>query len=161
MLIDNKLANVFLSKYKTVLSSINSGIQPDTNNEYVYLRSQAFDNINKIEKNAINAVGHEFIESIKSGIYGKFVYLKKYQNGYILQNIETGKYYQVAALTTPLEELTSEYSIIETAIIPFANQLICDGLIIHQGIHIGKNMQKEIRNGYWQAKRSGELIINA
>jgi hypothetical protein len=161
MLIDTKFADVFLSHYKAVMAFLNGGAEPDGIKAYVSLRPLIFQSIGDIEKDITDMVGSDFVRSIKSGIYGEFVYLKKYQKGYILQNIDTGKYYQVAALTTPLEELIDEYSVIDTAIIPYANQLVCDGLVLSHGVHIGKNMAKEIRDGYWVAKRSGELITNA
>lgn len=64
-------------------------------------------------------------------------------------------------LTTPLDDLVEEYSIIETALIPYANKIVCDGLILGSGILIGKNMAKELREGYWAAKRSGESVTSA
>lgn len=161
MLIDKKLADLFLYNYKAVMAFLNGGAEPDGIKEYASLRSLIFKDIDDIEEDIKGIVGIDFFNSIKSGVFGKFVYLKKYQKGYILINIDTGKYYQVAALTTPLEELIGDYSVIDTAIIPYENQLVCDGLVLSHSVSIGKNMAKEIRDGYWEAKRSGELIINA
>ena len=145
MLIDKKLADVFLSHYKAVMAFLNGGAEPDGIKAYASLRPLVFENIDAIEEGITGIVGQDFVSSIKSGIFGKFVYFKKYQKGYILQNIDTGKYYQVAALTTPLEKLAGEYSVIDTAIIPYANRLVCDGLVLSHGVSIGKNMAKEIR----------------
>lgn len=143
------------------MAVLNGGCCPDDIQGYASLRPLIFQNIDSLEKEISSVVDQSFISSIKSGVYGKFVYLKKYQKGYILQHIDTNKYYQVAALTTPLEELIGEYCLITTAIIPYANQLVCDGLVLSHGVIIGKNMAKEIRDGYWQAKKSGELITHA
>jgi len=162
MLIDKKVADTFLSNYKTVMAFLNDGSCPGNIQEYASLRPLIFQNIDSLEKEISNIVDQNFISSIKSGVCGKFVYLKKYQKGYILQHIDTNKYYQVAALTTPLEELIGEeYCLISTAIIPYANQLVCDGLVLSHNVIVGKNMAKEIRDGYWQAKKSGELITHA
>lgn len=161
MLIDKRLADVFLSHYKAIMAFLNSGVEPSSIKAYASLRPLIFEKINEIEKEMVGTVGFEFINAIKSGVFGKYVYLKKYKNGYILKNIETERYYQVSGLTTPLEEIVPEYSVIDTAIIPYANTLVCDGLILSHGIRLGKNMATEIRNGYWVAKRSKELITNA
>lgn len=161
MLIDKQIADVFLTHYKAVMSFLNDGIEPDGVEAYASLRPLIFESIEEIEKDITGIVGQDFVSSIKSGISGKFVYLKKYQKGYILQKIDTGKYYQVSALTTPLEKLVGEYCVIDTAIIPYANKLVCDGIVLSHGVSIGKNMAAEIRGGYWAAKRAGELIINA
>nr|WP_067293668.1 hypothetical protein [Marinobacterium profundum] len=160
MLIDKKLADLFLYHYKAVMVFLNGGAEPDGFKGYGFLRPLIFKDNEDLEEGITDIVGIDFFNSIKSGIFGKFVYLKKYQKGYILKSIDTGKYYQVAALTTPLEELIGDYSVIETAIIPYTNKLVCDGLILSCGVSIGKNMAKEIRDGYWEAKRSGELIKN-
>ena len=79
----------------------------------------------------------------------------------MLLDTESGVYYRVVALTTPLEELLPEFCYIETAIVPFENYLICDGLVFSKNISIGKNMAKEVRNGYWEAKRTGKLVKSA
>jgi len=161
MVIDKKMADTFLCHYKAIMTLLNNGVEPDGLQAYASLRQLLFDKIDEIEAEILGAVGFEFVSSIKSGVFGKFVYLKKYQNGYILQNIDTGKYYQALGLTTPLEEIVTEYSVIDTAIIPYADTLVCDGLILSQGVSVGKNMATDIRQGYWDAKRSGELLINA
>ena len=161
MLIPKSDSDSFLENYKLVMALINDGQYPEDMNEYGELREELFDRIYEIEKDLSNALGIEFIETIKQGLFGKYVYLKKYQKGYVLKNIDNGKFYQVLALTTPLEDLVPEYSIINTAILSYKGNLICDGLVIHQGVVLGKNMSKEIRDEFWQEKRAGNLIENA
>ena len=161
MLIKKSDSDSFLGNYKLAMALINDGQYPENINEYGELREELFDRVYEIEKELSNALGIEFVETIKQGLFGKYVYLKKYQKGYVLKNIDNGKFYQVLALTTPLEDLVPEYSIIDTAILSFKENLICDGLVIHQGMVLGKNMSKEIRDEFWQEKRSGNLIENA
>lgn len=161
MLIDKDLANTFLDKYKDVMRYINGGNYPTSIEEYTKLRPVVFERIDEVISNYQEVVGPNFISSLKSAILGTFVYLKKYRKGYILQYIETGTYYQISALNTPLEEITAEYSVIETAIFSLEKKLVCDGLIVSNNMIVGKNMAKEIRDGYWKAKRSGELVVNA
>ena len=51
-----------------------------------------------------------------------------------------------------------DFSIIETALVPYKGLIVCDGLIVNKNILLGKNMTKNCRDGYFQAKRSGDLI---
>jgi len=161
MLIRKEQADTFLEKYKSIMIHLNGRAIPSGIEEYVALRSEIYERIEDIDKNCKELVGEQFIESLRSAICTNFVYLKKYRNGYALQDTESGIYYQVAALTTPLEEFLPEFCYIETAIVPFENYLICDGLVLSGNVLIGKNMAKEIRDGYWEAKRTGELIVNS
>ena len=52
-----------------------------------------------------------------------------------------------------------DYSVVETVLMHYADKVICDGLIVSSKILIGKSMGKDLRDGYWEAKRSGELIV--
>lgn len=161
MLVHQELADTFLEKYKNVMANLNGGVLPSEIEEYVALRPEIYRRIEDIDKNCRELVGKHFIESLRSAACSTFVYLKKYRNGYVLLDTESGIYYQVVALTTPLEELLPEFCYIETAIVPFEKYLICDGLIFFKNVLIGKNMTKEVRDGYWEAKRAGKLIKSA
>ncbi len=161
MLIREEQADIFLEKYKSIMTHLNGRVLPSGIEEYAALRSEIYEHIEDIDKNCKELVGEQFIESLRSAICTNFVYLKKYRNGYILQDAKSGIYYQVAALTTPLEEFLPEFCYIETAIVPFENYLICDGLVFSNNVLIGKNMAKRIRDGYWEAKRTGELVVNS
>jgi hypothetical protein len=73
-------------------------------------------------------------------------------------HIETGAFYMAFALTTRIEELSKEFAVVNTALIPFNGILVCDGLLTTYNVTLGKNYIKEIRDAYWKAKRSGSLI---
>lgn len=161
MLIDKSIADDFLARYKAVMTFLNGGEVPADIAAYASLRSLLFEKLYEVDDELIRMTGVEFVNTLKRGIFGRFVYLKKYQKGYVLQNIDSGNYYQVSALTTPLEDFVSDYSLIDTAILPYSSSLVCDGLVLSHGVCIGKNMAKDIRDGYWDAKRSGELNTNA
>ncbi|MGF1574245.1 MAG: hypothetical protein ACFCU1_14395 [Sumerlaeia bacterium] len=153
MLINKKMANTFLVHYKAIMSFLNGGVEPEDVHTYVSIRPRIFANIEYIEEYIKKIVGEEFLRSVKLGVYGKFIYLKKYQKGYVLRNIESGKYYQVLSLTTPLEEHLGEYSIIETAIMPYANKIVSDGLVLRHEVGIGNRMISGIREDYRSAKK--------
>jgi hypothetical protein len=101
MLLDKIMADDFLTYYKSIMKLLNGGREPDGFKEYAALRPLIYENIDEIAEVVSELVGLDFVSAVKSDIFGKFIYLKKYKKGYILQNIETGKYYQVVALTTP------------------------------------------------------------
>ena len=143
------------------MTYLNGGALPSGIEEYVALRSEIYERIEDVAKNCRKLVGKQFIESLRSARCRNFVYLKKYRNGYVLQDTESGIYYQIVALTTLLEELLPEFCYIETAIVPFENYLICDGLVLSKNVLIGRNMAKEVRDGYWKAKRTGVLVVNS
>jgi hypothetical protein len=143
------------------MAFLNDGVEPVDVKLYAALRLQVFERIDEIAEAVEGIAGQDFVHALKSGLFGKFIYLKKYQKGYILKHVDSGKYYEMVALTTPLEEIVPEYSFIDTAIIPYANRLVCDGFVRSYGIYIGKNMAREIRDGYWLVKRAGELVKTA
>lgn len=161
MLIRKEQADTFLEKYKSIMTYLNGGALLSRIEEYVALRSEIYERIEDIDKNCRMLAGKQFIDSLRSAVCGNFVYLKKYRNGYVLQDTESGIYYQIVALATSLEELLPEFCYIETAIVPFENHLICDGLVLSKNVLIGKNMVKEIRDGYWEAKRTRKLVVNS
>jgi hypothetical protein len=160
MLLKPELASEFLSKYKTILTHINSGQPPSDIKEYVTARSKLYDDSASFSSALKKAAEIDFVEPLKSAVHGEFVYLKKYKNGYVFKKLDTGVFYQATALTSPLENLVHEYSIIKTALLPFPNQLVCDGLISGANTLLGKNLAKEIRETYWEAKKAGNVVLH-
>jgi hypothetical protein len=159
MLLKPKLASEFLSKYKVILAHINSGQPPNDIKEYVAARSKLYDDSACFSSALTKAAEIDFVEPLKSAVHGEFVYLKKYKNGYVFKKLDTGVFYQVAALTSPLENLVHDYSIIKTALLPFPNQFVCDGLISGANTLLGKNFAKEVREAYWEAKKTGQVVL--
>lgn len=143
------------------MTYLNDGDVPDDNEEYASVRPLIYQHLNQIKDHMLDTVGHDFYRSLELGIFGRFVFLKRYKQGYVFHHIDTGIFYQAVCLTMPLDEMVEEYSVIETALIPYANRMVCDGLVLSAGVFIGKNMAKELRGDYWAAKRSGELVVCA
>lgn len=160
MLVDQEIADDFLFRYKQLLYFLNDDVEPEELTDYVQIRNLLYENLESEQQQYKAIVGADFLNSLLLAKLGKFVYQKKYRKGYVLMDVKGSTYYQVLALTTPLEHVVHEYSVIQTAIVLFKDQLLCDGLIQHQGVLIGKNMSKELRDGYWDARRSGELVIS-
>lgn len=80
-----------------------------------------------------------FIDAVRNAQYGTFVYAKKYRQGYALK-YKDNTWYFAKALTTPLEEFVPDWVVIVTAVLPFHDQYVCDGLVVDRQIYIGKNM---------------------
>ncbi|MBE7374753.1 hypothetical protein [Pseudomonas lopnurensis] len=160
MLLKPELASEFLLKYKAILTHINSGQPPSDIKEYVAARSKLYDDRACFSSALTKAAEIDFAESLKSAVYGEFIYLKKYKSGYIFKKLDTGIFYQATALTSPLKNLVHDYSIIKTALLPFPNQLVCDGLISGANTLLGRNLAKEVREAYWEAKKSGQVVLH-
>ncbi|MHC4169375.1 MAG: hypothetical protein ACYSWQ_20705, partial [Planctomycetota bacterium] len=84
-----------------------------------------------------------FIDAVRNAQYGMFIYAKEYRQGYALKSKDNA-WYLVTALTTGLEELVPDWVIIDTAVLPFHGQYVCDGLVVDRNVLIGKNMINEM-----------------
>ncbi|ELB2899438.1 hypothetical protein QNE73_004506 [Vibrio alginolyticus] len=158
MLIESKLAEKFLFEYQLVMTYINNGKIPEGLADFVALRDELYDCVSEVKANMSHAVSSELLESLDNAIYGRFIYVKKYKDGYVFLYPDSNQYYQVKGLTSLIEEMCPEYSVVNTAILPFSGELICDGLLVPFNASFGSAMKKEIRDGYWLAKKSGTLI---
>jgi hypothetical protein len=157
MLVKDETAQRFLAAYKELIKALNQGVEPTSMEQYAKLRDQIYDYRDNHPQVYDNAVSPDWLAIIKQTVFGDFIYLKKYQKGYVFQDVNTGTFYQVLGLTTPLEETLSEYMIVKTALVPFEGQWLCDGLLYHKAL-IGKNMAKELRDAYAEAKKQKQVI---
>lgn len=157
MLVSTEVSQRFLAAYKELMQALNQGVEPDSMEKYAQLREQIYfyrDNHPQVYENALVP---EWLAVIKQAVFGDFIYLKKYQKGYVFQHVNTGAFYQVQGLTTPLEESLPDYIVVKTALIPFEGYWLCDGLLNHKAL-IGKNMAKELRDAYAEAKKQKQVI---
>lgn len=157
MLIPSEVAKEFLDRYKLLMKLMNKGEEPRGTKEYATLRALIYEKMDDVDDLFSESIGFELIQSLREAVFGKFAYLKKYKNGYALYSFGSEKYYLCKALTSSLDEFIEPYSIIETAIVPFKGYIICDGLVLKHGVHIGKNMAKNFRDGYWAATRDSTI----
>ena len=158
MLIERNIADDFLYKYQAVMMYLNGGLLPDGALEFAVIRPEIYNCLDEINDAMSGVVGGDFVNNLRRAVYGKFIYLKNYKDGYAFMHIETGAFYMAFALTTRIEELSKEFAVVNTALIPFNGILVCDGLLATYDVTLGKNYIKEIRDAYWKAKRSGSLI---
>lgn len=158
MLIPEEHADLFLKKYQLIMAYLNEGVMPGGMEEFAALREDVYLAFEDEEDVYKEIAGSSFVDSLKAASFGNFVYLKKYKDGYVFQNIESGRYYRALALTTNLEEFLPEFCVVTTALVPYNDYLVCDGLVFMSNTLLGKNMIKDVRDGYWEAKRNGSLI---
>ena len=156
MLVNSTIANEFLTSYKAVLAEVNDGQSPQGIEEFAKCRKSLYSNAVSIAE--YTSIAEDFKNALSKSIYGRFIFLKKYKSWYAFQYMETGQYFAALGLTSPIETMVEDFSIIETALVPFRGLIVCDGLIITENILLGKNMIKNCRDGYFQAKRTGDLV---
>jgi len=158
VLIDTKLAHEFLYNYQMIMTYLNHGEIPDGKDGFAALRTEIYICLDEIDEAMADVVGAEFISNLKNAVYGDFIYLEKNKNGYVFKHIDSGVFYQALALTTPLEDMIKEFVVIQTALIPFHEYLVCDGLVIATNITLGKTIVKDIREEYCNVERESGSI---
>ncbi|HDY7969753.1 TPA: hypothetical protein RQK66_004393 [Vibrio vulnificus] len=158
MLIEKKLAEQFLFEYQLALAYLNHGKIPDGLQSLVALRVELYECVDEVKANMSHALSTELLKGLERAVYGRFVFLKKYKDGYVFLHLDSSQYFQVKGLTSAIEEMCREYSLVETAILPYSNEMICDGLLAPLNATFGASVKKEFRDGYWAAKKSGTLI---
>lgn len=160
-------AKEFLNTYKNILNYIflqfnNNKIE--SLEEYQEARDTLFDNPMIIDDYISSNLGIinkeiQILHNIKNGIKDTFVYLKTLKRHSIFLRISTNEIFCVLGISDSIEDITpKKYSVIDTAIINFNGKIICDGLISHQNITIGKNMKNDINSHYKTAKENKQLI---
>ncbi|MFO1368586.1 MAG: hypothetical protein U1F46_06280 [Marinagarivorans sp.] len=122
---------------------------------------QARDSLYGLHKTAQAAlrkkVNQEFFACIKGALFGRYIYCRKYKNGYIFHSLDDARFYRAVALTSPIETLFDNYWLTKTALVPFDGQIVCDGLFAG-GVLIGKNMIGELRDKYRSEKLLGNIV---
>jgi hypothetical protein len=158
-------AKSFLEQYKRLLSEI-TGRQLDGTADYVEARETLYEKgLNKTHR-MDPEYDSLFIEAVRHAQYGMFVYGKKYKLGYAFKS-KDNLWYCVQALTTPLEDILPDWIVVVTAILPFRDNYVCDGLIVDKQVSIDKNMihdmiqELKIERSKWLSNKraqSGQLV---
>ena len=131
-------ARSFLEQYKRLLSEI-AGRQLDSTAEYVEAREALYeDGLNKTY-GMDSQYEMSFIDAVRNAEYGMFIYAKKYKQGYALKSTNNIWFF-VQALTTPLDDMLPDWIVVVTAVLPYRDNHICDGLVVDKHVSIGKNM---------------------
>ena len=144
---------IFLKEFREEVKSLENYIEArdilfeDTNVVNEFISSE--ENINK----------KIILKNIQNGIKGTFIYLKTLKRHSLLLSSSSNLIYCVLGITDSIEQLIPDkFSIIDTAILNFGNKIICDGLIRHHNVTIGKNMRKDISLKYKLVRENNQLI---
>lgn len=103
----------------------------------------------------------QIIASWKNCLTGKFIMERHLKKGSIFISGETENVYQVQGIISSLEELFSDIPLpilMEATLIPFRDVIISDGLVAAYPIAIGRNMAKQFKDIYMDAKNNKEII---
>ena len=157
MLVAPDLAARFLAAYKELMQALNQGVEPESMEQYAKLREAIYFYRNHHPQVYENALVPEWLNTINNAVFGDFIYLKKYQKGYVFQEIETGIFYQIKGLTTNLEASLPEFMIVHTALLNFDGEWLCDGLVFHKAA-LNKEDARTARDAYAQAKKQKQVI---
>lgn len=146
---------IFLKEFREEVKSLENYIEArdilfeDTNVVNEFISSE--ENINKNKK--------IILKNIQNGIKETFIYLKTLKRHSLLLSSSSNLIYCVLGITDAIEQLIPDkFSIIDTAILNFGNKIICDGLIRHHNVTIGKNMRKDISLKYKLVRENNQLI---
>jgi hypothetical protein len=100
------------------------------------------------------------VKNWKNFVKDKF-YIERYLKKYSIFIGSEDKVYAVFGITQPLAEIVHKSHlphVIETVLLPFANKIIYDGLLIHYSVHFGGNIASRLKDKYLIAKNNGEII---
>ncbi len=103
----------------------------------------------------------QLVESWKRCVQGRFVIERHLKKGSIFISVEDGKVYQVQGIISSWEEMFQFAPmplLIEATFMPFRDVIISDGLVMPYNIAIGRNMAKQFKDTYMNAKKNGTLI---
>jgi len=146
---------IFLKEFREEVKSLDNYIEArdilfeDTNIVNAFISRE--ENLNKHQK--------IILKNIQNGIKETFVYLKTLKKHSLLLSSSSNLIYCVLGITDSIEQLIpNKFSIVDTAILNFGNQIICDGLMRHYNVTIGKNMRKNINLQYKIVKENNRLI---
>lgn len=159
MLLPPSQAQEFLKGYKALITEV-FGREPSNMEEWVQGRDETMRRVLHNEVEDLSAQHGAWIERISQATSGDFIFLKRYKNYCAMQHMKSEVFYAVRALTTPLEEMFPEFSIITACLIPFNGMMVCDGLLRSGNVLLGRNMMNQARDDFWVARRSGALVFS-
>jgi hypothetical protein len=139
MLLEKERADHFLRVYKDLLEKV-SCRKLNGPMEYAEARTLLFSD-EVLDTPPTEDV--ELLRALKSAAYGDFVVARHLRRWSEMIGPDN-HVYRVKGISTELRDLTGSWTVVRTAVMQFAENVICDGLIEERGIHIGPNMRKEL-----------------
>jgi len=167
MVLPPEQAQEFLTLYKSLLQFIffkEFGEEVKSLDNYIEARDILFEDTNIVNEfisreEKLNKHHKIILKNIQNGIKETFIYLKTLKKHSLLLSSSSNLIYCVLGITDSIEQLIpNKFSIVNTTILNFGNQIICDGLIFHHNVTIGTNMRKDINFQYKIVKDNNRLI---
>jgi hypothetical protein len=96
----------------------------------------------------------------KTFVRGKF-YIERYLKKYAIFIGPEDKVYAVHGLMEPLDNIIDRShlpQIIDTVLLPFADKVIYDGIVIRHQVFFGRGLSEDLKEIYLAAKSRGEII---
>lgn len=153
MLLEPSDVAEFLNGYMDLMRDL-SGRNPSSSVEWDDARDEM---LKCLEQNP-DASNHPMAQAVRQSVSGRFCFLKSYRDHCAVCHLKSNQFYAVRSLTTPLEEIIDEFSIVHLCLVPFKGMTVCDGLVRSSGTSPGSNLIKNLRDSYWAAKKEGRLI---
>jgi hypothetical protein len=132
----------------------------------ISVRNALYENISLIDDyvkdNPQNFSADELaqVKSWKLFVSGQF-YIERYLKKYHIFIGPQNKVYAVYGLTQPLSEIIHKSYLphaVEIVLLPFADKIIYDGVLMQYSVHFGGNISSELKDIYLRAKNNDEII---
>lgn len=129
----------------------------------LYQYPELFDEFVQMKKASLSDEDIAIVRSWKGFIQGEFYlfrYLKKYT--IFLSTKEPHKAYGVLSLYSSFQEIFGPTlpRIVETVLLPFKEQIVCDGIFSGPSIYFGSGFRSSIKDAYEEAKARFGIITS-
>jgi hypothetical protein len=97
----------------------------------------------------------------KKIITSDFIIFKCLTNNAIFIDTNDDKFYAVKALVDRFDHFFKRFPVlVSTSILPFNNQIVYDGFMLHKGIYFGSGMKAIMNENYKKAKKNHEILTS-
>lgn len=100
------------------------------------------------------------VKSWKNFVKGEF-YIERYLKKYSIFIGPEDKVYAVSGISQPLTEIIHKSylpHLIDAVLLPFANKIIYDGLLLNYSVHFGGGISSRLKDVYLMTKNNDEII---
>lgn len=93
-------------------------------------------------------------------IYGKFIVDRHLRKGSVLISVDNNEVYVVKGIYSSWRDMLEGYSIpqiVESTLMPFKDVIIYNGIVVPDGVCLGRDMSEQSKQIYLEAKSNGNL----
>ncbi len=140
MLLPTDKADHFVRAYKEMLSAA-AGRPLNTVRDYAKVRDMFFES-EELRKNPPTQ-DSDLIEALETASFGRFV-IARHMARWTEMIGTDNRVYRVIGLTTEIRDVTPQWVIVQTAVMEFMGEWICDGLVAGANVAIGPGMHRRM-----------------